>query len=79
MFHILYETKKILIMLSHLHIINWEDDHMNQNRKNHPDIIIPKIGSDCICSNCGHHEPSQLNIPCYHRKCPKCGAPLADS
>ncbi len=33
-------------------------------------------GGDCICSNCGHREPHQLAVPCYHRKCPKCGAPM---
>ena len=31
---------------------------------------------DCLCSNCGHREPHQLAVPCYSRKCPKCGAPM---
>ena len=45
--------------------------------KDHPDIINVKHGGDCICPNCGHKEPSQINVPCYYRKCPKCGAPLS--
>ena len=31
---------------------------------------------ECRCPNCGHREPHQLNVPCYNRKCPKCGAPM---
>ena len=34
-------------------------------------------GGRCRCPNCGHTEPHQLGTPCYHRKCPKCGAPMA--
>jgi Na+-translocating ferredoxin:NAD+ oxidoreductase subunit B len=34
-------------------------------------------GGDCICPNCGHREPHQLAVPCYSRKCPKCGAPMS--
>lgn len=30
----------------------------------------------CICPNCGHRESHQRNVPCYNRKCPKCGAPM---
>ena len=33
-------------------------------------------GGECICSNCGHREPHQLAVPCFSRKCPKCGAPM---
>ena len=33
-------------------------------------------GGDCICPNCGHRESHQLGVPCYTRKCPKCGAPM---
>ena len=31
---------------------------------------------ECICPNCGHHELHQIGVPCYSRKCPKCGAPM---
>ncbi|OYT29449.1 hypothetical protein B6U98_02195 [Thermoplasmatales archaeon ex4572_165] len=31
---------------------------------------------ECRCPNCGHHEPHQLSVPCYNRKCSKCGAPM---
>ena len=31
---------------------------------------------DCLCPNCEHREPHQRGIPCYTRKCPKCGAPM---
>ena len=31
---------------------------------------------ECICPNCQHREPHQIGVPCYTRKCPKCGAPL---
>jgi len=31
---------------------------------------------DCLCPNCGHRELHQLAVPCYSRKCPKCGAPM---
>jgi len=33
-------------------------------------------GGQCLCPNCGHREPHQLAVPCYSRKCPKCGAPM---
>ncbi|HER45648.1 MAG TPA: hypothetical protein ENO12_02415 [Thermoplasmatales archaeon] len=34
-------------------------------------------GGECICPNCGHQEPHQLRVPCYTRKCPKCGTLMA--
>jgi len=33
-------------------------------------------GGDCICSNCNYHEPHQRGIPCFNKKCPRCGAPM---
>jgi len=33
-------------------------------------------GGECICPNCGHRETHQLGIPCYNKKCPKCGSPM---
>ena len=33
-------------------------------------------GGECICPNCGFREPHQRSVPCYNRKCPKCGAPM---
>ena len=33
-------------------------------------------GGDCICPNCKHREPHQVGVPCYNRKCPKCGTPM---
>ncbi|EMR74637.1 hypothetical protein MBGDF03_00561 [Thermoplasmatales archaeon SCGC AB-540-F20] len=31
---------------------------------------------ECRCPNCGHREPHQLGVPCYNKKCPKCGSPM---
>jgi hypothetical protein len=33
-------------------------------------------GGHCRCTKCGYTEPHQLGIPCYDRKCPKCGSPM---
>jgi predicted Fe-Mo cluster-binding NifX family protein len=27
----------------------------------------------CICAKCGHQEPHQQGIPCFHQQCPNCG------
>lgn len=31
---------------------------------------------ECICPNCGYKEQHQLGVPCYSKKCPKCGTPM---
>ncbi|MBN2066777.1 MAG: hypothetical protein JW771_08240 [Candidatus Thermoplasmatota archaeon] len=31
---------------------------------------------ECRCPNCGHKEGHQLGVPCYNKKCPKCGSPM---
>ena len=33
-------------------------------------------GGECRCPNCGHKEPHQLGVPCFNKKCPKCGSPM---
>jgi hypothetical protein len=30
----------------------------------------------CICPNCGQREPSKMGVPCYNRRCSKCGAAM---
>jgi electron transport complex protein RnfB len=34
-------------------------------------------GGECICPNCNHREAHIRGVPCYSRKCPKCGTPMA--
>jgi hypothetical protein len=31
---------------------------------------------ECRCPNCTYKESHQLGVPCYNKKCPKCGAPM---
>ncbi|MFO7677004.1 MAG: hypothetical protein R6V50_01275 [Thermoplasmatota archaeon] len=32
--------------------------------------------AECICPNCGTHQPHQPAVPCYTIKCPQCDTPL---
>lgn len=31
-------------------------------------------GGECSCPNCGYKEPHSRGVPCYTKKCPKCGS-----
>ena len=31
---------------------------------------------NCICPKCGYKETHQTGVPCYQKKCPKCGSPM---
>ncbi len=33
-------------------------------------------GGVCRCPNCGYTEPHKTGIPCFTRKCPRCGTRL---
>jgi hypothetical protein len=33
-------------------------------------------GGDCVCPGCGYTEPHIVGVPCYRKKCPKCGAQM---
>ena len=36
-------------------------------------------GGECRCPNCNYRESHQLGIPCYTKKCPRCGAPMTEA
>lgn len=40
--------------------------------------IRPGTGhvGECVCPSCGTTAPHEIGIPCYHQRCPKCGAPM---
>lgn len=31
---------------------------------------------NCVCPKCGYKEAHKVGIPCYQKKCPKCGNPM---
>lgn len=33
-------------------------------------------GGECTCPQCGTSIPHEVGVPCYFRKCPKCGAKM---
>lgn len=33
-------------------------------------------GGDCVCPSCGYTEQHARGVPCYQRKCPKCGSTM---
>ena len=33
-------------------------------------------GGNCVCPECGATTPHERGIPCYNKKCPKCGAQM---
>lgn len=33
-------------------------------------------GGTCVCLACGHQEPHQRGVPCFEKKCPKCGGTM---
>ncbi len=35
-----------------------------------------RFSSNCICPHCGLIEPHQPGIPCFQKKCPRCGSPM---
>jgi len=49
---------------------------MGRRRGTGGDINRPGPVGECLCPNCGHREPHQRAVPCFNRKCPKCGTPM---
>ena len=33
-------------------------------------------GGFCVCPKCGYKEQHQVGMPCYQKKCPRCGSPM---
>lgn len=34
-------------------------------------------GGTCVCNNCGYTEAHSVGVPCFNKKCPKCGITLS--
>jgi len=34
---------------------------------------VPGQGGYCVCPNCAYRVRGEMMIPCYLRKCPRCG------
>jgi predicted DNA-binding protein (UPF0251 family) len=38
--------------------------------------FVTSSNGKCICPKCGYKEAHQIGIPCYQKKCPKCGSQM---
>ena len=33
-------------------------------------------GGECYCPNCGYKVSHERGVPCFNKKCPKCGSAM---
>jgi len=33
-------------------------------------------GGTCVCPQCGQRESHERGVPCFERRCPKCGSTM---
>jgi hypothetical protein len=38
--------------------------------------VIGVPPDNCICPKCGFVTPHQPGVPCFKKKCPRCGSPM---